>query len=306
MNEPMDRNRRRKFGQNFLINDVVIRAVAGDLPGQPGDRVLEVGPGHGAITEYLLKRGFRVTAVEIDTQCVSHLRRKKSEGRLPGPLRIERADFLEWDVDSYLDEEEAHPWVAGNLPYNRATPILIKLLPRLPRLQGILAMVQLEVGQRMGAEPGGREFGFLSTIVQSQAHVRIVRKITPGNFRPIPNVMSAMVLLTPRADATPFTPQFRAFASLCFGQKRKVLYNSLEKGYPRETVRAALAQLNLDERVRAEALTAHQIYQMYEILGLPEGFAIHDENLGGIRDTSEDGEGNETGEAGPDSAEELQ
>ena len=268
----MDRDRRRHFGQNFLRNDAVIKAIARDIPIAPDERVLEIGPGHGALTKELLATGARVTAVEVDPDCVSYLRIRKGRGDLPGHLRIERSDFLKYDLGAYLDEEPGdRPWIVGNLPYNCATPILTSLLPSLPRVRGVMAMVQLEVAKRLCAEPGGKDFGYLSVLLQSAGKARILRRVEPANFKPVPKVMSATVLIEAREDALPAGRDFFAFATLCFSQKRKMLYNSLEGAYDRGAVRAALAEIGADEKVRAEALSADRLFELYGRLGLPNG-----------------------------------
>ena len=270
----MDRARRRHFGQNFLCNDAVIRAIAGDLPVRPGERILEIGPGHGALTQYLLRTEARVTAVEVDPDCVSYLRIRKERGDLPGHLRIERCDFLKYDVEGYFAEEpDEKPWIVGNLPYNCATPILTGLVPRLDRVKGVMAMVQLEVAKRLCAEPGGKDFGFLSVLLQGRGRARILRRVEPANFKPVPKVMSATVMIEARPDPLPAGPEFHAFASLCFAQKRKMLYNTLSSAYPRDAVRAALAEMGVDETVRAEALSADRLFELFGKLGLPPAIA---------------------------------
>ena len=271
----MDRDRRRHFGQNFLRNDAVIKAIVRDVPIAPDERVLEIGPGHGALTKELLATGARVTAVEVDPDCVSYLRIRKARGDLPGHLRIERSDFLKYDTDAYLDEEpDSKPWIVGNLPYNCATPILTSLLPRLPRVRGVMAMVQLEVAKRLCAEPGGKDFGYLSVLLQGVGKARILRRIEPANFKPVPKVMSATVLIEERENPLPAGRDFYAFATLCFAQKRKMLYNALEAAYDRNAVRAALAAIGADEKVRAEALSADRLFELYGILGLPSGVTL--------------------------------
>lgn len=230
--------------------------MAGDLPIQPGERILEIGPGHGAFTQHLLATGARVTAVEIDPECVSYLQIRKRRGDLPGPLRIEKSDFLKYDLQGYLDEEpDRKPWVVGNLPYNVATPILTSLLPHLPRLRGVMGMVQLEVAKRIAAEPGEKDFGYLSVLVQGRATAKILRRIEPHNFKPVPKVMSATILIEARPDPLPAGNDFYAFASLCFAQKRKMLHNVLERAYPKKnSCRGARADGDRPQSARRKSL----------------------------------------------------
>ena len=144
----MDRARRRKFGQNFL--DVpTAKLIAGDLPANEGDCVLEIGPGHGALTEHLLDRAVQLTAVEIDEQCVEFLE-QKFQGR--ENFHIQNIDFLKFDLQAFLDAHEK-PWVTGNLPYNVSTAIIAGLMPKLHLTKGFMGMVQLEVAERICAAP---------------------------------------------------------------------------------------------------------------------------------------------------------
>ena len=120
----MDRARRRKFGQNFLDVETAT-AIAGDLPAEAGEFVLEIGPGHGALTEHLLNRGLELTAVEIDEQCVEVLKEKFKDYK---NFNIVNIDFLKFDLQAFLDAHEK-PWVTGNLPYNVSTAIIAGLMP---------------------------------------------------------------------------------------------------------------------------------------------------------------------------------
>ena len=171
--------------------------IAGDLPAQAGDAVLEIGPGHGALTEHLLDRAVQLTAVEIDEQCVEFLE-QKFQGR--ENFRIENIDFLKFDLQAFLEAHEK-PWVTGNLPYNVSTAIIAGLMPKLHLTKGFMGMVQLEVAERICAAPCSSNYGSLSVLVSAYADTQILRKIGPEHFTPRPNVDSATMLLTPKADA---------------------------------------------------------------------------------------------------------
>ena len=171
--------------------------IAGDLPAQAGEAVLEIGPGHGALTEHLLDRAVQLTAVEIDEQCVEFLE-QKFQGR--ENFHIENIDFLKFDLQAFLEAHEK-PWVTGNLPYNVSTAIIAGLMPKLHLTKGFMGMVQLEVAERICAAPCSSNYGSLSVLVSAYADTQILRKIGPEHFTPRPNVDSATMLLTPKADA---------------------------------------------------------------------------------------------------------
>tara|TARA_B110000483_G_C18178792_1_gene536104 strand:- start:1150 stop:1965 length:816 start_codon:yes stop_codon:yes gene_type:complete len=263
----MDRNRRRKFGQNFLNNQGIIDAIAGDLPIKPGDTVLEVGPGHGALTKSLLARGAHVTSVEIDIECIKFLKFKIEEEH----FKLIHANFMDFDLEPWL-VANPNAWIVGNLPYNMATPILMKILPLAHLCKGTMAMVQYEPGKRLCAQPGTRNFGHLTVMLQSYATCNLLRKVEPLNFTPIPRVMSATIMIEALAvdQRREVKPGFFTFLAQCFAQKRKKMYNSLETIYPKALVKKALAELEIEEGIRAEHVHTAQFFDLFDKLGLPE------------------------------------
>jgi 16S rRNA (adenine1518-N6/adenine1519-N6)-dimethyltransferase len=167
----MDRTHRRKFGQNFL-DDTTARLIAADLPVQPGQSILEIGPGQGAMTAPLLEKGVPLTAVEMDSQCVEYLQ-KKFAG--VSHFSVVHQDILEFDMDTWI-AGHGKPWLTGNLPYNVSTAIIAGIMPLLFRTCGFMGMVQLEVAERLCAKPGTRAYGSLSVWVAAHAEGRILRK----------------------------------------------------------------------------------------------------------------------------------
>lgn len=255
----MDRARRRKFGQNFL--DVpTAKLIAGDLPAEAGEAVLEIGPGHGALTEHLLDRDLQLTAVEIDDQCVEFLQNKF---RGKENFSIQNIDFLQFDLQGFLEAHDK-PWVTGNLPYNVSTAIIAGLMPRLHLTKGFMGMVQLEVAERICASPHSSNYGSLSVLVSAFADTQILRKIGPEHFTPKPNVDSATMLLTPRKDPLAAPPEFFTFVQKCFTQKRKKLSNSLSGFYDKQLVATAIAELGHPETVRAEELSPEEFFAIYQ------------------------------------------
>ena len=229
----MDRARRRKFGQNFL--DVpTAKLIAGDLPANEGDCVLEIGPGHGALTEHLLDRAVQLTAVEIDEQCVEFLE-QKFQGR--ENFHIQNIDFLKFDLQAFLDAHEK-PWVTGNLPYNVSTAIIAGLMPKLHLTKGFMGMVQLEVAERICAAPCSSNYGSLSVLVSAYADTQILQ--APDGFFD--------------------------FVRAAFTQKRKTLANSFGRAYDKKKIQEAIELLDYPTTVRAEELSPAQFLEFYKVI----------------------------------------
>ncbi len=236
--------------------------IAGDLPADEGESVLEIGPGHGALTEHLLDRAVQLTAVEIDGQCVEFLK-QKFQGR--ENFHVVNADFLKFDLQAFLDARE-RPWVTGNLPYNVSTAIIAGLMPKLHLTKGFMGMVQLEVAERICAAPCSSDYGSLSVLVSAYADTRILRKIGPEHFTPRPNVDSATMLLTPRPDALLAPEGFFDFVRAAFTQKRKALVNSFGRAYDKKKIQEAVELLDYPATVRAEELSPDQFLEFYRVV----------------------------------------
>lgn len=236
--------------------------IAGDLPAKASEAVLEIGPGHGALTEHLLDRGLDITAVEIDEQCVAVLQ-EKFKGR--ENFHIENIDFLKFDLQAFLNAHEK-PWVTGNLPYNVSTAIVAGLMPRLHMTKGFMGMVQLEVAERICASPCSSNYGSLSVLVSAFADTQILRKIGPEHFTPRPNVDSATMLLTPREKPLEVPEGYFDFVRAAFTQKRKTLANSFGKAYNKKKIQEAIELLDYPATVRAEELSPERFLEFYKVI----------------------------------------
>lgn len=257
----MDRDRRRRFGQNFLDVETA-NLLASDIPLSSEDSILEIGPGHGALTEPLLAQGVPVTAVEIDEECVAYLRNKFAEN--PN-FHVVNQDFLRFPIDEWL-KENPKPWLAGNLPYNVSTGIVAKVMPLLKKTHGFMCMVQYEVAERFCAEPHSRNYGSLSVWIRAHATCKMLRKIGPEHFTPKPNVDSATVLFTPRPDPLDAPSEFFDFVQDAFSQKRKVITNSLSCRYEKSKIAKALENCGFAQTTRAEELSPEELLKLYECL----------------------------------------
>jgi 16S rRNA (adenine1518-N6/adenine1519-N6)-dimethyltransferase len=272
-----DRKRRWKFGQNFLVDESVVRQIAEDVAPSKRDWVIEIGPGQGAITRRLVPECAKLTAIEVDPKWVEHLR-----SRDWGNLDVIQADATRIDVAEVLAREPGKkPLVVGNLPYNRAAPILFRFLPHIHSFKAMHIMVQYEVAKRICAKPHSRDFGFLSVFIRTHCEPEFLHKIGQEAFRPRPKVFSATVRLVPLSAPKIEDPLFLRFVEIAFSQKRKKVVNALSTFYRKEKVVEALNALRdqaddpEEHRVnadsRAEDLSVDQFVELFKRLGPPPG-----------------------------------
>lgn len=260
------RQRRPRWGQNFLADAGVARRIVEAVGAAKGEAVAEIGPGRGALTRPLLRSGLRVVAFEIDAALADAL-----EASLPGlPLTVVRGDALRADVGGALAAAGAVPPVplAGNLPYESATPMLRAFARRSDLFSRLVVMVQKEVAERLAAGPGDAAYGFLSLDVGAHARVRSLFDVPPRAFAPRPKVTSSVVELTPVPPA-PGTPEALAVASAAFTARRKTLLNGLSPRWGRERAAAALSAAGLQPLVRAEELPLAVFFDLSRRLGPP-------------------------------------
>ena len=247
---------RKRWGQHFLASGATAERIAAAARLAPGDTVLEIGPGDGALTRPLLAARARVLAIEIDPR-----RAESLANALAGEPRITivRGDALEKRLAAWLSEAglPAPAVLVANLPYNVATPILTRALEEREAVSRIVATVQREVAERFVARPGAGAYGYLSVRAAAFAQGRILFDIPPAAFRPRPRVTSSVLELTPLPHPLPADVRERALrlASLGFRSRRKTLPNALAQVAPREVLAEALAAIGKDSRSRAEQLS---------------------------------------------------
>lgn len=256
---------KRDLGQNFLIDDNILGVILGQLKCRSDDVVLEVGAGLGVLTAALAKAARHVHAFEIDRSLEPALVATLGGG---GNVDLHFRDVLK----SSVEELDPPPTLcASNLPYSVAGPFMIEALQRLPGIRRYCVMVQREVAERMAAAPGGKTYGVLSVWVQLYTEVVKVRTLSRSIFFPQPNVDSSLVVLGRLpAEQWPMTDPacLRAVIQAAFGQRRKMLANSLAAGLriPREEALGLVRMLDLPVDVRAERLTPRQFAQIAEHL----------------------------------------
>ncbi len=218
---------RKRFGQHFLHDPAVIRRIVESVAPSAGERIVEIGPGRGALTWALLERANSLDVIEIDRDLAGALR---ADPRGEGRLRVHTGDVLEMDFDE-LRGQGPPLRVVGNLPYNISTPVLFRLLSQRSALADMHFMLQKEVVDRMTAAPGGSEYGRLTVMLGVYAAVERLFDVGPGAFNPPPKVWSAVVRLRPTPG-----PRFdmgsdaalRTLVTAAFSHRRKTLRNGLK------------------------------------------------------------------------------
>jgi 16S rRNA (adenine1518-N6/adenine1519-N6)-dimethyltransferase len=269
-----DRQTRWKFGQNFLVDESVIRAIVEDVPSNPSDWIIEIGPGQGALTRRLAPRCRKLTALEIDPKWVEHLNNHSEWGNLD--VIEGDATRVEWDdvFTAHAPERGQKALIVGNLPYNRAAPILLRLLPHLHHALSLQIMVQFEVAKRLCASPHSRDFSFLTVMTQNWATAEMLLKVSPEAFRPRPKVASATLRLTPREAPICADPLFKPFVDLAFSQRRKMLSNVFDSFYGKKKTMAELEALGLRPDSRAEDLSVENFAALFAKLGPVPGVVL--------------------------------
>lgn len=244
------RTRRQRLGQHFLADPEIAAAIVGVLPAEPA-RVLEIGPGEGALTALLAERFPRVVAVELDVRLAAALRRRTAAR--PG-VEVIHGDALTLSPERFAAEP---PWQAvGNLPYSVATPIIRRLLTWQGVLVQLVVMVQLEVAERLAAPPGAAARGLLTVERELRADCEPLFVVPPRSFRPPPKVTSAVLRLAlrPVSGTAGLERRVLALASAGFTQRRKKLTNALAAQAPPPAVASALEAIGVDPAARAQDL----------------------------------------------------
>ncbi len=250
----MQHRARKRFGQNFLHDPRVIDRIVRAINPRRDDRLVEIGPGMGALTEPLLAAVDRLEAVELDRDLVPRLAE-----RFGAALHLHNADALQFDFCSLAAAGPLR--VVGNLPYNISTPLLFHLLDQSACVHDMHFMLQKEVVDRLAAAPGGGDYGRLSIMVQQRCRVEALFDVPPGAFKPAPKVYSAVVRLVPYTISPVAVRDAAVFARIvakAFTQRRKTLRNNLKGELDAETI----AALGIDPGRRPETLSVAEFARL--------------------------------------------
>jgi 16S rRNA (adenine1518-N6/adenine1519-N6)-dimethyltransferase len=212
---------RKRFGQHFLTDTGVLDAIVRAIDPKPGQALIEIGPGLGALTQPLLERCQHLTVIELDRDLAARLRKNAA-------LDVIEADVLTVDFAALAAQGSAKLRVVGNLPYNISTPILFHLLEAAAQIEDQHFMLQREVVLRMAAGPGTKDYGRLSVMLQWRYHVESLFDVPPEAFEPRPRVDSAVVRMQPWPQPAAVDPRtLEALVASAFSQRRKLLRHSL-------------------------------------------------------------------------------
>ena len=258
---------KKNFGQNFLIDSGVVDKIARSAMVSENCAVFEIGPGIGAITQYLCEYGKKVTSFEID-------------GRIPSVLsdtlqeydnwNVILQDFLTVDFDAYVKECRSNGYdvvVAANLPYYITTPILFKLFEAQEKVAAITVMMQKEVADRFIARVNTKDYNALSVISSYRCEMSKVMNVPKNVFMPKPNVDSAVLQFRFKPQTIENENEFFELVKACFKQRRKTIYNNLGEYFgDKEKAKQLLVDAQIDEKRRAETLTLEEFMHLYEVM----------------------------------------
>jgi 16S rRNA (adenine1518-N6/adenine1519-N6)-dimethyltransferase len=253
--------RRKRFGQHFLHDPSVLEHIVAEVCPRPDDRLVEIGPGRGALTRLLLEAGNgALDAIEIDRDLVRLLRSQLAE--YPRFV-IHEADALEFDFTRLAHERGGKLRVVGNLPYNISTPLLFHLLKHGGAIEDLHIMLQREVVARMAAQPDDPDYGRLTIMLAPWVTVERLFDVGPGAFTPPPRVWSAVVRLTVRPEpAFTVSPHFAAVVAAAFSHRRKTVRNALRELVSLEQIE----RCGLDPSARPETFAPRAFNDLAKLL----------------------------------------
>ncbi len=214
-------NHKKRFGQNFLINENIILQIANSIDYKNNSQIIEIGPGLGALTKHLIKRCEPII-IEIDAEAICYLQKNLSK-----KLNIIHADFLKLNLNSILKKKNI---IIGNFPYNISTQILFKILEHKNKIETVVGMFQKEVSERICSKPGSKKYGITSVLVQAYYNTQILFNVNSDNFRPKPKVESTVIKLT-RNNTKKINCNEDVFKSLVkqsFNLRRKKIRNAIK------------------------------------------------------------------------------
>ena len=245
----MSHHAKKRFGQNFLVDERIIGDIISVIRPEPDDNMVEIGPGLGALTRPLLKKLNHLHVVEIDRDIIARLQQDYPQEGAKAKLTIHAGDALEFDIATL----PAPLRIVGNLPYNISSPLLFHFAAYAGRILDMHFMLQNEVVERMVAEPSTPAYGRLSVMLQYRFRMEKLLDVPPESFRPAPKVDSAIVRMLPLPTSEIAVRNEKLFAAIvrtAFGQRRKTLRNTL-RGYLDE---ADFENLGINPQLRAENL----------------------------------------------------
>ena len=255
---------KKRLGQNFLVDGAALDDIAATAGRDHAAGFIEIGPGPGTLTRRLASFGSPVVAIEKDAILVAML---EEELAPHGNIQIVHGDALDGPIDRHLPSIQ-RPAVAGNIPYNISSPLIVQLVQRRASLGPVTLLLQKEVVDRLSASPGTKTYGRLSVLLQLHAEVERGRTVAPGCFWPAPKVQSAVIHWTWRKQpAVPVSDlgHFELVVRAAFSQRRKTLRNALRSAFSKEAI-GACEKAGFDLQLRAERLSLSDFARLAELL----------------------------------------
>ena len=249
---------RKRFGQHFLVDEALIGAIVREIAPRPGEPIVEIGPGLGALTQPLLERCGALTVIELDRDLAARWRQRQG-------VTVIESDVLKVDIGALADAAGQPLRLVGNLPYNISTPILFHLLPLAGRVRDQHFMLQKEVVDRMAAAPCGKDYGRLSVMLQWRYDIESVLDVPPEAFDPPPRVDSAVVRMLPLASPPVVDEELlSSLVTVAFSQRRKLLRHSLGRWLDQRGFDGTF-----DLQRRAEEVPVAEYVGLAQALGAP-------------------------------------
>lgn len=255
---------KKQYGQNFLLDDNILKNIVKSAELKKDTNVIEIGPGLGFLTNYLQQATTNVLCYEIDEQMVEHL------NELNYNISIINDDFLKRNLNKdfkNIFDNSNNITLVANLPYYITTPILLKVLEETTRIDKMIVMMQTEVAKRLCGKPSTKDYNALSVLIQYFTNPRIIFNVSPKSFFPEPNVESSVVMIEKKEEPLLEVENldfFLKFNRNIFAQRRKTLYNNIQKAYnyDKGLIKKIIKENNLDESVRSEELNVSQIVKL--------------------------------------------
>lgn len=246
---------KKRFGQNFLKDAAVLNAIIHAIDPKKTDKMIEIGPGLGALTYRLLPFLSKLHVIELDRDLAKLLDKKNHSDT----LIIHQEDVLQFDFNKIINEKDQKIRIVGNLPYNISTPLLFYLMPLASKIQDQHFMLQKEVVERMVAQPGNKTYGRLSIMLQWQYHLEMLFTVSPDAFTPPPKVDSAIVRMIPIPFPEPCDQQkLEKTVTQAFSQRRKMLRNTLIPLFQEND----LIDAGIDPECRPEEVSVNQFVSL--------------------------------------------
>lgn len=255
---------KKQYGQNFLLDDNILKNIVKSAELKKDTNVIEIGPGLGFLTNYLQQATTNVLCYEIDEQMVEHL------NELNYNISIINDDFLKRNLNKdfkNIFDNSNNITLVANLPYYITTPILLKVLEETTRIDKMIVMMQTEVAKRLCGKPSTKDYNALSVLIQYFTNPRIIFNVSTKSFFPEPNVESSVVMIEKKEEPLLEVENldfFLKFNRNIFAQRRKTLYNNIQKAYnyDKGLIKKIIKENNLDESVRSEELDVSQIVKL--------------------------------------------